>query len=138
MMRQSTGEVGDFDVEKGTPHLQGIHHARAVGFGEDAVLQINLGVELKGSIHGILNGAGFPSLDGLAVDFFNAEARIGQAGEFRWLKGTQPDRIPKARGMILPAQGAFDFEIEADIGVGNRQAGRQKAQGFVQRPGDHF
>ena len=40
--------------------------------------------------------------------------------------------------MIQAAQGAFDFEIKADIGVGNRQAGREEAQGLVQRPRDHF
>ena len=73
-MRKAAGEVGDFDVEKRTADFKGIHHAGAVGFREDAVLQIDFGVELKGAVNRVGGCAGFPRLDGLAVDFLDGES----------------------------------------------------------------
>ena len=40
--------------------------------------------------------------------------------------------------MIEPAQGAFDFEIEADVFVRNREASGEETQGVMERTRNGF
>ena len=79
-VRQATSKIGDLDIEEGTANLERVHHAGAVGFREDAILQVDFGVELQGPIHRIGCGARLPGLDRLAVDFLDRKSGTGEAG----------------------------------------------------------
>lgn len=130
-VRQATGEVGNLDVEEGTANFERVHHTGSVGLREDAILQVDFGVKLKRAVHRIGCGAGLPSLDRLAVDFLDGKSGTGEAGKIGGFECAEPDGIPKPRRIIESAQGAFDFEIEADVFVGNGKSRGEKTEGCV-------
>lgn len=88
MVRETTGKICDFDIKKWAPHLKGVHHAGAVGFRKDAVLEINLRVKLECPVHHIRASTRIPRFDRLAVDFLDAHAGVGKARKVGGLEGT--------------------------------------------------
>jgi hypothetical protein len=137
-VRQATSKIGDLDIEEGTANFERVHHAGAVGFREDAILQVDFGVELQGPIHRIGCGARLPGLDRLAVDFLDRKSGLREARKVGGFERSEPNGIPKPRGMIEPSQGAFDFKIEADVFVGNGEAGCEETEGCVEGTRDCF
>ena len=138
MMRQAAGKIRDFDVEKWASHFERVHHAGAVGLREDSVLQVDFGVKLQSAVHRVVGGAGFPRLDRLAVNFLDGTSGLGESRKVGGFQCSEPNGIPKLRGVIEPAQGAFDFKIEADVFVRNRESRSEEAKGLMDGTRDSF
>ena len=64
-------KIDEFDIEERSPHLQGIHHAGAIGLDKDIILKIKLCVELQGLVYRVLLFARIPLLNRLGIDLLN-------------------------------------------------------------------
>ncbi len=87
-------KIDKFDIEERSPHLQGIHHAGAIGLDENVILQIKLRVELQGLVYQVLLFAGIPLLNRLGIDLLDIGGLPKKRLQIPGIERSQPDGIP--------------------------------------------
>src|SRR5205814_798252 len=95
--RNAAGEIHEFDVEKRRARFEGIQHARAIHFREDAILQIEVRPKLQRTINDVRLAASIPGFDRLAVNLLRVGWLAEEFVNLARFESAHPNRVPEFR-----------------------------------------